>query len=179
VKSLKIPLSSIGDGGVHVDVRAGLDDIRPGGAGAVPLIEAVLTGTLLRLDEDFLFRGRVSGEFVRPCDRCLRDVRQVVDCDVDWFFEEGAAADWALSEDERRPISGDEIDLGPHVWEELVLALPAKCVCADVSGCVPAEAYAPPEAGGEGAEDVGAPMNAGFAKLKEMFPDLAREERKE
>lgn len=176
---LKIPLSSIGDAGVRVDARAGLAELRPEGAGDVPLLGAAVTGTLLRLDADFLFRGRVVGSFARPCDRCLREVIQDVVCDVDWFFEEGADADWALSEEDRRPLAGEEIDLGPHVWEELVLALPAKCVCPDPSGCVPGEAFAPPEAGGEGAENVGAPMHPGFAKLKDMFPDLAREERKE
>ena len=57
--------------------------------------------------------------------------------------------------------------------------MPVKCVCDDTAGCVPASMYLPPESGGEGAEDVGAPMHPGFAKLKEMFPDLARDERKE
>jgi uncharacterized metal-binding protein YceD (DUF177 family) len=133
---------------------------------------------LVRLDKDFLLRGQLTGVFVRPCDRCLREVVQMVELEVDWFFEEEQPGG-AFEDAEKYTFHGHELDLAPYMWEELVLAMPAKCVCENKAGCVPAEAFAPPESGGEGAENVGAPMNPGFAKLKDMFPDIAREQRKE
>jgi uncharacterized metal-binding protein YceD (DUF177 family) len=179
VESLKISLASVSDTGLRVDTVASEEALRPEGAAGLPLIEARVQGTLLPLDGEYLFRGRVVGVFNRPCDRCLRDVVQTLDLEVDWFYEAGEPSDAELAEGEKYVFSRGELDLAPAVWEELVLALPAKCVCEVTEGCVPAETFAPPADGGEGAEDTGAPMHSGFAQLRELFPDLTRDKSKE
>lgn len=177
--SLRISLANVPDSGFRVDTVATMEALRPEGAADLPLTDARIQGTLLPLDGEYLFRGRVVGVFHRPCDRCLRDVEQALELSVDWFYEAGEPGAAELDEGEKFVFSRGELDLAPAVWEELVLALPAKCVCEDTEGCVPAETFAPPAEGGEGAEDTGAPMHSGFAQLRELFPDLARDKSKE
>jgi len=115
------------------------------------------------------------------------------DLEIAWGFEEGAPSGKTSEEtsehagnyeesEERRTFQGNEINLSPHVWEELVFALPVKFICRDdcrglcpscganrnTSTCnCPASETEEPE------------VNRGLAGLAELFPDLARMKPKE
>ena len=79
---------------------------------------------------------------------------------------------------ETRTYQGQEIDLGPYVWEELVFAAPAKYLCReDCRGLCPrcgANLNTGPCACAP-AEAPKAEANKGLAGLADLFPDLVKE----
>lgn len=173
MSDLRLPLAKIGDTGCAIDQTVDVAAIQPESAPPTPVKTLQLKGKLQPLEGDYLFRGRVHGQFSCPCDRCLTERDFSVDLDLTWFFEPGDL-DLALQDDETRYFQGDSLDLAPYLWEELVLELPAKFTCevADgqpvcgvdsaewVSGDVPDETAT---------QDEG---NNAFARLKDLFPDL-------
>nr|AUN37023.1 COG1399 protein [uncultured bacterium] len=189
---LRIPLANIGEDGVDIDAVVVVDELRPEGVEALPVAEAQVSGTLEEVGGDFLFQGNITGSFESTCDRCLKPAALPFDLEVAWNFErdpKGAFEEAGLKFDEDvdlsdsavcRPIVGDEIDLGPHVWEELGLAVPFKFLCredcpglcaacgADLNlgdcGCPPAEQV---EGSGDGVR--------AFAGLAALLPELTGE----
>jgi uncharacterized protein len=188
--ALRVPLSFITEDGYRLDVTAPLNALRPEGAEDLPMQEVTVRGKMTQVGADYLFRGRLTGEFVHPCDRCLEEARFPVDLDVLWNFAEGlpgeafnelaevdADEDAALDlADDFRPFHGSEIDLSPHVWEEVVLALPARFVpeldeSGNCSQCGrgPVDAYI---SGKVDEEEQREAANRGFARLADLFPEL-------
>lgn len=118
------------------------------------------------------FSGRLSGDVVEPCRRCLEDVQVPVAHDVNIFLaEEG---DETAEEDPdvyRVDPRANEIDLRPAVREEWVVTAPAFVLCReDCKGLCP---------------NCGADLNAGpcscpqttdsrWAALREARNDLSR-----
>lgn len=193
---LKFSLTHIPEEGLPVDVTVPLKRLRPAGAEDLPMEAVRVRGTLLPVASEFLFQGALSGVFAKECDRCLEDTEMPVSVEAVWSFEEGPArpveaeCGEAWSEDEedtveaavRRTFQGQEIDLGPYVWEEMALALPAKFVCRpDCLGLCPwcgknrntepctCAADRQAEAGPQGS----------LAGLAELFPDLAKKKPEE
>ncbi len=85
---------------------------------------------------DVFFRGELHGEVIGTCARCLEDYSFGLDHPFVFVLSPRAAAgaepanlksdDLALSYYE-----GDEIDLTPLVYEQTILALPTRPLCAE------------------------------------------------
>lgn len=175
MSDLRIPLARIDKSGYPVDETVHVVAIQPESAAPAPLETLHLQGKLQALDGDYLFRGRARGAFTFPCDRCLTERTFSVDLDITWFFEPGEDVELALQDGEERVFQGDSVDLGPYLWEELVLALPAKLTCEVADGqpeCA-AEAEDWVSGGDEDETSETSEGNNAFAQLKDMFPDLS------
>lgn len=191
---LQIPLANVADDGVDIDTVVQVASIRPEGAEAVPVDEVHLTGNLQPLGEDYLFQGDISGTFRSTCDRCLKPAELPFAVEAVWNFErdpkgafEAAGIDFEEEVDLTdsamcRPIVGEVIDLGPHLWEELALATPFKFLChEDCPGlCVACGADlnqgdcgCPPEAIAVAEGETGVHALAGLAAL---LPELTAEQ---
>ncbi|MEX2015492.1 MAG: DUF177 domain-containing protein [Candidatus Hydrogenedentales bacterium] len=143
MNKLVIPVTAVPEGGAAIDARASEVDIRPDGVEPVGLSEVRVQGTLVPMDNDYLFRGHVTGVYRQPCARCLRETTEKFDLQAAWFFERGPVKsaehdlvagyelDETLAEDQERTrtFDGVTIDLRPDVWEEIVLAAPPKILC--------------------------------------------------
>ena len=185
---LHIPVLSIGDDGLNLDVRLPVAEVQPPDTDSVPLDEVRVTGCLTDLGGgEYLFRGRVRGEYAQPCDRCLEEARATLNSEVAWVYVEGRSGeavselesddgDGGGAEREKLMITGREIDLSPQVWEEIVLSAPSKLVCKESClGLCPrcgANLNGGP-CGCPPAEPGGAPQNTPLSVLASLFPDLA------
>ncbi len=97
--------------------------------------------------ETVLLRGRVGASLTVRCDRCLadfeKDVRQEFDLAVGPAREGRAASgsrDVELTEEDLDELvyRGEELDLEPLLYEQLVLALPGVWLCReDCKGLCP------------------------------------------
>lgn len=187
--ALQIPLPAVTDDGCRIDVTVEVEALRPSDAPPLPMTNVAVRGKVTRVGEDYLFQGRIEGEYVHDCDRCLEPARFPMTAGVIWNFaaglpgeafnelaeEDGEEADFEAALD-FRPIHGGQIDLRAPVWEELALALPsrfvpeldAEGVCSQCGRTRVEYASSGDNAPREQTED----SSGGFAKLADMFPDL-------
>jgi uncharacterized metal-binding protein YceD (DUF177 family) len=186
VSSLEIPISTVTDVGLHVDVTVPAADLCPADTPDLPLREVVVSGDFTPLVGQILFQGTVKAVFTNTCDRCLKEAVIPVTSSVVWTFEEGspennagdAGADLEVEEEAHGVFTFDgiAIDLARPVWDEAVLALPAKFVCReDCRGLCPvcgANRNEEPCACEDAPTEETPAGNSGFAGLKDMFPDL-------
>ena len=150
--NLRIPLTAITETGVTIQALVPVAQLQPEGAEPIPAKAVTVYGVLQEIDGEYLFDGLISGAFEHACDRCLDPVSQPFEAAVLWNYQPGPAAastdeiaEEALEDrdvdDEQLntfPFEGNEIDLAPQVWEELVLAAPAKYLCRpDCAGLCP------------------------------------------
>lgn len=80
---------------------------------------------------DVLVRGRVEGEILRECRRCLEPLKIRLDEEVSMYFRADIAE--ADAEDEEvyaLPERGD-LDLAPAIREQVVLAVPQFALCRE------------------------------------------------
>lgn len=180
---LRIPVASVTDDGVAVDVTVEgaelggehAQDMRPG--------PVTVTGELSRCGGEYLFQGRVSGSFARACDRCLYEMQLPFEAPVTRVFVHGDESRHPLEEydegeldDDMIVFDGLEIDLAPIAWEEVVLAYPARLVCEDrpdlSPGCEANDSYQAYLAKKEDEEKNESSGNKGLAGLADLFPDL-------
>ena len=187
---LVFPLSKVSQAGGHsFDEVVTEDELRPAGAPESPLTRVRVSGSLTVIDTEYMFRGKLSGEFERPCDRCLEPARETIDQEVTWLFEPRspeanevvrvakADAEGEFDEDDQgeraRYYQSDEIDLGPYVWEEMMLAAPSKFYCTtDCRGLCPSCGKNLNAGTCDCAPVASDVKNSGLAALKDMFPDL-------
>jgi uncharacterized protein len=172
--------------GLPVNVTVSEDRLRPEGARELSVSPVTVTGVLTEADNDYIFRGDLSGEFRHACDRCLEEAKVPFKIDLLWVFTppEGfeelsdAEEDMEEWEDADRPMTYEngEINLAPYVWEELVLAVPSKFLCReDCAGlCLRCGANlnrdkceCPPEEG----DTLG---NKALQGLADLFPNLKK-----
>lgn len=190
MKALQFPLGSIEEPGLSVDVTVPGEDLRPSGAGEFPIGPIRVSGTLAPSGHEYLFFGTVEGSISVPCDRCLEETTRKFASEVTWTFVHGApeqhgssktgeSADEeefdGLEDDTVVSFDGQVIDLLPTVWEEAVLAAPAKVLCKeDCAGlCPTCGANLNREKCGCGvAIDEGRFSNKGLAGLKDLLPKL-------
>ena len=186
MNTLIVPLSSITDKAATVNACVPSETVRPEHAPELPFDEVRVQGSLSDVGGDLLFQGTIVAKGDQACDRCLETGRRTVESEVAWFFERGTEEvlqgeeelfedGSGVVEDERpRYFSGSEVDLRPHVWEELVLVAPLKHLCSEeCRGLCPtcganlnrAPCSCKPKATEKG----------GLAALADMFPDLAPE----
>lgn len=188
MNALIVPLTAVRDQTLTVEAVVTEADLRPGKDAELHVGPVRLAGRLTEIGARYLFHGRLSGAFLRVCDRCLEDAAASFDIEVDWAFEQGPAlrveADEDTDEDDEEPLEdepdvtrfeADEIDLRPRLWEELVLSAPTKVLCEE--GC----AGLCPECGAnlnretcgcDRAEEKETLENRGLAGLKDLFPHL-------
>ncbi len=186
---LLIPLVKIDESGLAIDETVPVAALQPEGVDTLPVAEVHISGELEEVAGDYLFQGDITGVFESACDRCLQQARVPFEIEAIWNFETDPKAAFesaGIQFDEDtdlgdsamcRPIVGDEIDLKPHLWEELVLAFPSKFLCSeDCRGICPGcgadlnagPCACPPEV------DADAPAgNLGLSGLAQLFPDLA------
>jgi uncharacterized protein len=199
VDTLKIRLASVPERGLTVDATVSGDEVQPPahelpskGVEPLRLGSVTLRGQLSQVDDEYVFHGTVAGACIRVCDRCLEESEAGFRIDVLWTFARGPSRasesdlmdeDMDAEEADATNIvlfQGDEIDLGPPAWEEIVLELPSKFVCNDdcqglCPKCGANRNTAPcgcPEDDTEVEDESADLKNQGLAKLGEMFPDL-------
>jgi uncharacterized protein len=163
------------------------DEVRPNDVPQTSLTQVRVAGNLSAVSTEFVFRGRIIGEYERECDRCLEPAHETVEQEVTWLFEPGTDTPQAApdvedeegelegGEDEERAryYHGEEIDLAPHVWEEVVLATPTKFYCRDdCRGLCPRCGKNLNAGACDCAPEKETNGNSGLAALKDMFPDL-------
>lgn len=150
--TLRIPIAAITETGAVVDAAVPTGQLSPEGAEGIPVAEVFVRGLLQYLSGEYLFEGAISGTFDHACDRCLEPMSESFTIEVLWNFQPGmetgtavefddeAFAD-AVQDDEQLNtflFEGNEIDLTPHIWEELALTVPAKYLCRpDCAGLCP------------------------------------------
>lgn len=191
MESLRVPLTAVVEGGIDIDTTVAGAALQPEGSKDLPIGDVRLTGTLRKIGEAYLLQGTISSRFTNPCDRCLETADIDVDIDVLWSFseqrsepEDGVEADSIEFDgdgDERgeHHIDGVEVNLGPKIWEELVLAAPTKYLCAiSCKGLCP-QCGANLNEGPCGCTEQSKPNNSGLAELANLFPDIAAESEKE
>jgi uncharacterized protein len=139
-RQMRYKIKDIGDEGVEIRVpvtAAWLQtecpdlEARPGESGLE------LTGRLERSGEDFLLRGDLRGDLLTTCGRCLEPATVHVDQPVAVsFVEEDEAKDDEDEEDagDVLSFSGGEIDLGPELRDEILLAMPIGPLCRPECG---------------------------------------------
>jgi uncharacterized protein len=194
VDNLIVPTASITADGYEIDVMAPIAELQPSDAeGGVAASFVHVRGALTEVSGEYLFRGSISGVFEHICDRCLEAMRAPFNVDVMWTFggsqiqdvdvefdgEDFAEEDF--EEEEAAGFNGVEINLGPSVWEEAVLAMPLKFLCSeDCAGLCPRcgtnlnrGRCACRVDDSDGADLRDRSMgNKGLAGLADLFPDL-------
>ena len=87
---------------------------------------------------DLFFQGSVCSEVVGTCARCLEEYPFPLDRPFAFVLTPRAAAGVAagqlsVEEIELSTYTGEEVDLTPLVYEETIVALPTRALCAE--GC--------------------------------------------
>ncbi len=81
---------------------------------------------------DVVVRGQLTGAAELECRRCLQAVRVPIAEDVAVLYQAGVdAVEAEESEVYPLPARGQELDLGPMVREQVVLAVPAYAICSE------------------------------------------------
>jgi len=88
----------------------------------------------LRLEavmEGILVSGTIRGRAVGECVRCLEEVEDEIEADVQELYVYPGRTPDGEEEDELRELQDDLIDLEPVLYDSLVPALPFQPVCRD------------------------------------------------
>ncbi|MDZ4860058.1 MAG: DUF177 domain-containing protein [Candidatus Hydrogenedentes bacterium] len=190
MNTLQVPLVSVEDHGLKIDTTVPGDQLRPEGVAEFPVGPVTVKGTLSPSGHEYIFFGAVTGTITAPCDRCLEDTVQEFESEVTWTFVEGAPESRAdadeevdsdddfgdeIEDDTVIPFDGQTIDLLPTVWEEVMLAVPAKVLCEeDCAGLCPkcGANLNRTNCGCVVAPEEDMLLNKGLAGLKELLPKL-------
>ncbi|HUF12180.1 MAG TPA: DUF177 domain-containing protein [Longimicrobiales bacterium] len=84
-----------------------------------------------RVIRDVLVQGRVTAEIRHECRRCLEPLTVRLAEDVSMFFREGVAEPEAEAEEVYALPDRGDLDLGPAVREQIVLAVPRFALCRE------------------------------------------------
>jgi uncharacterized protein len=183
VTSLRIDLAAVPEHGLDIAVQISEAELRPPDAMPLALGEVTVSGVLDQIDRDYLFRGVVAGTYEGSCDRCLRPVSHAFAHEVTWTYEERGAVSAGKAEDDPEEddipgfgwYEGNELDLAPLVWEEIVLEAPVKYLCDEACPGLCPGCGADLNAGPCGCREADRPENkrtTAFSGLAELFPEL-------
>lgn len=95
------------------------------------------SGQIVRLDEGYLLRARISYEQTLACQRCLAEVTEPVTEDVELLV---LRHDPGAEEEEREleekdlgvlVVEGEELDLAPVLLEQIQLNVPMRPLCRE------------------------------------------------
>ena len=89
-------------------------------------------GSVSNIVDAYMVDGRITGVFKAQCDRCLKEFTSDFDLPLTRVFAE-AGYETALDDTDIETLDGLEIDLGPHIREEVVLSMPIRLLCEE--GC--------------------------------------------
>lgn len=149
---LKIRIMDISDKGYQIDETIKVAELQPVDVEALPIEKIHLSGIIKKTGKNFLLQGKISGYYNHTCDRCLDEMQYKLEKEVVWLFERGQVNIYLnpLEENdhnvenkprkgkevfdelaEKRVFQGDEINLTPYIWEELVLDMPYKFLCSE------------------------------------------------
>ena len=78
---------------------------------------------------ELVVRGGVVGAVLQDCRRCLDRVEQQVDLDITLLFVPSDLLGEDDSETYRLEVGVREIDLGPYVRDEVIIAIPSFAEC--------------------------------------------------
>ncbi len=156
---LKIRIVDISDKGYAINEVISVSEIQPVDVEPLPIETIKVEGIIKKAGKNFLFHGKIMGCYQHACDRCLDDMEYELEKEIIWLFERGQISScFNLLEEvskeagtkskkgkeqfdelaEKRLFQGDEIDLTPYIWEELVLDMPYKFLCKeDCAGLCP------------------------------------------
>ena len=89
-----------------------------------------------RAGQELFFQGRISGNVIGHCGRCLEEYTFPLDADFNVVLvpkTDEVAPEAELSDDELdlSVYEGDVIDLAPLLREQVILALPTRPLCDD------------------------------------------------
>ncbi|MCX8065825.1 MAG: DUF177 domain-containing protein [Candidatus Hydrogenedentes bacterium] len=154
MEALKYKIKDITEKGYPVKETVKVSELQPEGVQSLPIEEISIEGLMTKVGHNFLFTGIIEGMYIHLCDRCLGEARYKLRKEILWLFEKGICDEYLnvivkkgnVSETkkskqkereefdelaEKRVYQGDEIDLSPYVWEELVLDTPYKFLCKE------------------------------------------------
>jgi len=141
VSDFRYPLVSIDDAGLEIAAKIPVSVLHPEVSIRPPMREVLLDGRLDKVNGDVFFRGRISGTYVRPCDRCLTETCERLDIQVTWIFSNTCPEQDTGEEPDDRlyPIEGDDsVDLVQPIWDEIALGEPRRMLCSpDCRGLCP------------------------------------------
>jgi uncharacterized protein len=132
---MRYRIKDIGDAGLEVQVPItaawlGTEcpgvEVEPGSDGLH------LTGRFDRSGESYLLRGQLRGTLNTACSRCLEPATVPIDLPIVVSYEESDEQDEEAADDEDgdvRSFTGGEIDLGPELRDEILLAMPIGPLC--------------------------------------------------
>jgi len=89
--------------------------------------------TYYRAGSDLFFQGRVEGELIGRCSRCLEEYRFSLAAPFSFVFASRHERDRDLEEDDGDLCyyEGDEVDVSPLLREQILIALPMRPICRD------------------------------------------------
>jgi uncharacterized protein len=125
----------IGDSGLEVQVpitAAWLGTECPGVDAQPDAAGLTLKARLEHSGDSYLLRGDLRGTLVTPCARCLEQAEVALDVPIIVSYEERDEDEEAEDDDEEgdvRFFSGGQIDLGPELRDEIILAMPFGPLC--------------------------------------------------
>lgn len=96
-----------------------------------------LQGQLLLSGDDLFLRGNLRGVLESTCSRCLEKAKVPIDLPLTVTFRarpEGEAAEDDEEEEEDLDVAlydGEEVDLGPEIRDQILLAFPIKPLCKE------------------------------------------------
>ncbi len=90
-----------------------------------------VTGEIYRSERDVHFSGRIEGAVEATCVRCLDGFERPLEREFRFVILPRAAADDEADDEGVDHYSGDELDLGPLVTEQALLALDPLPVCSE------------------------------------------------
>lgn len=93
---------------------------------AVVEFAAALTG-----DRGVHVRGTIRAPLLLTCRRCLKDVREDVTVELDLLYDPGVEKEGEKEQVYRMEAEAAELDLGPALREQLLLAVPAFPLCRE------------------------------------------------
>ncbi|HEY6476484.1 MAG TPA: DUF177 domain-containing protein [Polyangia bacterium] len=132
---MRFKINEIGAEGLPLKVAVTADWV----AAACPDIEArpagkglALVGRLEKMGDDYLLRANLRGEMETTCARCLERAVVRVDVPLAVTF---VSTDADKTDDDEDPdviaFTGNEIDVGEEVRDELLLTLPINPACKE------------------------------------------------
>ena len=131
---MRYKIKDIGDAGLEIQVPVTAAwlaedcpdlEARPGDGGISLTARLESSG-----DDSYLLRGDLRGEVVMTCGRCLEPAAVQIDVPVTVsYVEEHQGKDADEDDGDVLTFSGGEIDLGPEIHDEILLALPIGPLC--------------------------------------------------
>ena len=78
---------------------------------------------------EIVLRGSFIGSAVQDCRRCLKSVEQIVDTEITMVFTPSDLSEIEDDETRRIDLRKNDIDMTPHIRDELILSIPMYIEC--------------------------------------------------